>query len=246
MLWRFWARLVLILASKRLLTRLDFQRKEGLEATRSGHSANKKFGMRSIAMVTAINRQPCILSPEKAWYMCSTNLLTILCNLMRVSISMKLVIPLLLTLTLNSYAIFTYVARADEAEIQDNGSAETVDSVEVSGGADKAEMAKKLANPLAAMISIPMQLNYDQDFGVEDTGNRFLINVQPVVPISVSENWNLISHTILPVNFMVSKLLRFDKQLVSFQGGIRYWIKSTDSGPEGLGLRFAVTLLFPK
>jgi len=32
----------------------------------------------------------------------------------------------------------------------------------------------------------------------------------------------------------------------SFQGGIRYWIKSTNCGPEGLGLRFAVTLLFPK
>jgi hypothetical protein len=55
-----------------------------------------------------------------------------------------------------------------------------------------------------------------------------------------SEQWSV------PVNFMVSKLVRFDKQMVSFQGGVRYWAKSTDSGPEGLGLRFAVTLLFPK
>jgi len=45
---------------------------------------------------------------------------------------------------------------------------------------------------------------------------------------------------------MVSKLVRFDKQMISFQGGIRYWLESTDGGPEGLGLRFAVTLLFPK
>jgi hypothetical protein len=67
----------------------------------------------------------------------------------------------------------------------------------------------------------PMKLNYDQDFGVADTGDRFLMNVQPVVPISISEDWNLISRTI-------------------------YWAKSTDSGPEGFGLRFAVTLLFPK
>jgi len=45
---------------------------------------------------------------------------------------------------------------------------------------------------------------------------------------------------------MVSKLKRFDEQMVSFQGGIRYWIESTDPGPEDLGLRFAVTFLFPK
>lgn len=55
-----------------------------------------------------------------------------------------------------------------------------------------------------------------------------------------SEQWAI------PVNFMVSKLVRFDKQMVSFQGGVRYWAQSTDSGPEGWGLRFAVTLLFPK
>lgn len=55
-----------------------------------------------------------------------------------------------------------------------------------------------------------------------------------------SEQWAI------PVNLMVSKLKRFDKQMVSFQGGIRYRVESTDSGPEGLGLRFAVTLLFSK
>ena len=294
---------------------------------------------------------------------------------------MKLLIALLLILALNTYAIFTNVAKADETGMHDTENAEALDSAEVPSGADAAdaaEMAKKLANPLAAMISLPMQLNYDQDFGVDDTGNRFLINVQPVVPIPISENWNLISRTILPVitqdelaagtgrqtglgdtsetlwfspvkptdkgliwgvgpviliptatddllggekwgvgptiiglrqngpwtigglanhiwsvagsenrndisstfiqpfityntpaavtyalntessydwkseqwsipvNLMVSKLVRFDKQIVSFQGGIRYWVKSTDSGPEGLGLRFAVTLLFPK
>ena len=55
-----------------------------------------------------------------------------------------------------------------------------------------------------------------------------------------SDQWSI------PVNLMVSKLVRFDKQMISFQGGIRYWAKSTDSGPEGLGLRFAVIFLFPK
>ena len=291
---------------------------------------------------------------------------------------MKLSIVMLILFALGTHTIFANVAAADETGMPDKEAAETSDSSDVSNEASEAELAKKLANPLAAMISLPMQLNYDQDFGVDDTGDRFLMNLQPVVPISLNKDWNLISRSIVPVvtqneffagagrqtglgdtvqslwfspakptdkglvwgigpviliptatddllgggkwglgptavalrhvgswtygglvnhiwsvagsgnrnninstfvqpfinyitpsavtyglnteasydweskqwsvpvNFMVSKLVSFDKQMVSFQGGIRYWVKSTDSGPEGLGLRFAVTLLFPK
>jgi hypothetical protein len=250
----------------------------------------------------------------------------------------------------------------------------TADPAETSA----AEAAKKLSNPLAAMISVPFQMNYDQDMGEDDTGDRYLMNLQPVVPISLSEDWNLISRTIapivsqddiiagsgrqtglgditqslwfspaeptekglvwgvgpvillptatddllggekwglgptavalrqvgpwtfgglanhiwsvagdkdrndinstyfqpfiayntesavtfalnseatynwetkqagVPINFMVSKLTRISEQMLSVQGGVRYWAKSTDTGPEGWGLRFAITLIFPK
>lgn len=62
--------------------------------------------------------------------------------------------------------------------------------------ADK--LAKQLQNPVASLISVPFQGNFDFGVGPED-GTRMTINIQPVVPISISENWNLIGRVILPV-----------------------------------------------
>jgi hypothetical protein len=62
-----------------------------------------------------------------------------------------------------------------------------------------ADIAKKLNNPIAALVSVPFQLNYDQDIGPGDKGERYLMNVQPVIPINLNEDWNLISRTILPL-----------------------------------------------
>jgi hypothetical protein len=61
------------------------------------------------------------------------------------------------------------------------------------------ELAKQLSNPIASLISVPLQLNYDQGYGPRDEGDRIQLNIQPVVPFSLSDSWNLISRTILPV-----------------------------------------------
>ena len=243
---------------------------------------------------------------------------------------------------------------------------------------DAADLAKKLAYPVAALISVPFQFNYDSDIGPADQGSRLTVNVQPVIPFSLNDDWNLISRTILPivsqedifpgsgdqsglgdivqsvffspkaptgsgwiwgvgpafllptatddllgadkwgagptavalkqdgpwtygalgnhiwsfagdsdrndvnstfiqpfvsyttpaawtfsanaeatydwkseqwnipVALQLSKVTRIGKQLISLQGGPRYYLESTDSGPEGWAVRFAVTLLFPK
>ena len=63
---------------------------------------------------------------------------------------------------------------------------------------DSAALAKKLSNPVASLISVPSQFNYDTGYGPAD-GYKAYINVQPVIPISLNDNWNVISRTILPI-----------------------------------------------
>lgn len=67
------------------------------------------------------------------------------------------------------------------------------------GAASEGDLAMQLSNPVAALISAPLQLNYDQDIGPAEDGDRWLLNVQPVIPFGLNDRWNLISRTILPV-----------------------------------------------
>jgi hypothetical protein len=64
--------------------------------------------------------------------------------------------------------------------------------------ADAAELAKQLSNPIAALIQVPFQYNWDTGIGAADA-DRSILNIQPVIPFSISEDWNLISRTILPI-----------------------------------------------
>ncbi len=61
------------------------------------------------------------------------------------------------------------------------------------------ELAKKLANPIANLISLPLQYNYDENYGENDKGSKSQLNIQPVAPFTLNEDWNLITRTIVPV-----------------------------------------------
>lgn len=60
------------------------------------------------------------------------------------------------------------------------------------------DLAKKLSNPISSLISVPFQFNYDRGMGATGNGHKTTVNVQPVVPISLNDRWNLISRTIIP------------------------------------------------
>jgi len=64
--------------------------------------------------------------------------------------------------------------------------------------AQQAELAKAAQNPLAKMISVPLQNNFNFGVGPNDA-TQWILNVQPVIPITLSEDWNLITRTIIPI-----------------------------------------------
>ena len=60
------------------------------------------------------------------------------------------------------------------------------------------ELAKLAQNPVGNLISVPFQNNTNLNYGPEK-GTQNILNIQPVIPISVNDDWNIITRTIIPV-----------------------------------------------
>jgi hypothetical protein len=63
---------------------------------------------------------------------------------------------------------------------------------------DSQQLAKQLSNPVADLVSVPFQFNFENKVG-PDEATRMVLNIQPVVPFSISKDWNLIARWIMPI-----------------------------------------------
>jgi hypothetical protein len=91
----------------------------------------------------------------------------------------------------------TGVFAAANPKVNENG---TATEPEVVGALDEGEeLAKQLQNPVASLISVPFQNNFEFNLGPNDDGFKYTLNFQPVIPVSLSKDWNLIIRTIVPI-----------------------------------------------
>ncbi len=63
---------------------------------------------------------------------------------------------------------------------------------------EAAELQKKLSNPISDLVSVPFQFNWEQGVGPKEQ-TRFILNVQPVMPFALNEDWNLVARVIAPL-----------------------------------------------
>jgi hypothetical protein len=65
------------------------------------------------------------------------------------------------------------------------------------------DLAMKLQNPIAKLINVPIQNNWN--FGIGSTqAMNYTANVQPVIPFSINDKLNLITRTIIPITYAES------------------------------------------
>jgi hypothetical protein len=96
------------------------------------------------------------------------------------------------------------------------------------------ELAKKLANPVSDLVSVPFQFNWEQNVGPHEQ-TRFILNVQPVMPFSLNKDWNLIMRMIVP---LVSQPPLFDGGTPAF--GISDVFTSFFFSPKGGSVTWGV------
>jgi hypothetical protein len=68
---------------------------------------------------------------------------------------------------------------------------------DVGSDAAASDLAQQLSNPVADLVSVPVQFNFADGVG-PDEAVRTIVNLQPVVPFELNDDWNLISRWIMP------------------------------------------------
>jgi hypothetical protein len=121
---------------------------------------------------------------------------------------------------------------------------------------DATALAKQSQNPVGSLVSVPFQFNFNTG---GDLGERTLLNVnfQPVIPFRLTDRWNVIARTIVPLESVpgdagtrfsgvgLTRTVVFNRRPMNLGISYNYNIEHP-AGTAGEQLRFTVTLLYPR
>ena len=105
-------------------------------------------------------------------------------------------------------------------------------------GPSKQDLAKAAQNPIANMISLPLQNNVNTGIGPDDETQNIL-NIQPVYPFSLGDDWTV------PVGGRVGKIMKWGKLPVNGQISAYNNVESPENGADWQ-FRIQLQFLFPK
>jgi hypothetical protein len=63
---------------------------------------------------------------------------------------------------------------------------------------ESSEIAKQAQNPIANLISVPLENDFNPQTGI-NKNDSYVLEMKPVVPFRLSDDWTLITRTIIPI-----------------------------------------------
>ena len=148
-------------------------------------------------------------------------------------------LPLLVGTLLVGLSSTNWAQDAVTADLEDQQS-----NTSTNAAGSEPSLAMKLQNPVASLISVPIQSNFDFGAGPNGDGFQYKVNIEPVIPVPLSEDWNLISRTIIPVVYQ-ENVVNTDSQAGLSDLLQSVFFSPKAPGPGGIIWGAGPALLFP-